>query len=48
MTPRVGVITLPRSLNDKDTACAVHIAGGGQFHWDATALLQTLTPSVSE
>ena len=28
MTPRVGVITFPGSLDDKDAARAVRLAGG--------------------
>jgi phosphoribosylformylglycinamidine synthase len=38
MTPRVGVITFPGSLDDKDAARAVQIAGGGSISlWHADA-----------
>lgn len=38
MTPRVGVITFPGSLDDKDAARAVQIAGGGSVSlWHADA-----------
>jgi phosphoribosylformylglycinamidine (FGAM) synthase-like amidotransferase family enzyme len=38
MTPRVGVITFPGSLDDKDAARAIHLAGGisvALWHADA-------------
>ena len=47
MTPRVGVITFPGSLDDKDAARAVRIAGGESvLLWHAEASLHSVDAVV--
>jgi phosphoribosylformylglycinamidine synthase I len=47
MTPRVGVITFPGSLDDKDAARAVHLAGGESVAlWHADANLHSVDAVV--
>ena len=47
MTPRVGVITFPGSLDDKDAARAVRLAGGESVSlWHADADLHTVDAVV--
>jgi phosphoribosylformylglycinamidine synthase len=47
MTPRVGVITFPGSLDDKDAARAVQIAGGESVSlWHADANLHSVDAVV--
>ena len=47
MTPRVGVITFPVSLDDKDAARAVRVAGGGSIAlWHADADLHAVDAVV--
>ena len=47
MTPRVGVITFPGSLDDKDAARAVRVAGGGSIAlWHADADLHAVDAVV--
>ena len=47
MTPRVGVITFPGSLDDKDAARAVRLAGGESVSlWHADANLHSVDAVV--
>ena len=47
MTPRVGVITFPGSLDDKDAARAIHLAGGTSAAlWHADADLHSVDAIV--
>jgi len=47
MTPRVGVITFPGSLDDKDAARAIHLAGGTPVAlWHADADLHSVDAVV--
>ena len=47
MTPRVGVITFPGSLDDKDAARAVRLAGGESVSlWHADADLHSVDAVV--
>jgi phosphoribosylformylglycinamidine synthase I len=47
MTPRVGVITFPGSLDDKDAARAVRLAGGESVSlWHADAYLHSVDAVV--
>jgi len=47
MTPRVGVITFPGSLDDKDAARAIQIAGGTSVAlWHADADLHSIDAAV--
>jgi len=47
MTPRVGVITFPGSLDDKDAARAIHLSGGKSVSlWHADADLHSVDAVV--
>ena len=47
MTPRVGVITFPGSLDDKDAARAVRLAGGESVSlWHADSDLHSVDAVV--